>query len=439
MKDFDFDELDRAVNSVLAKKEPSDRSETDSNTDTVHVTSDASVPVTVDDNNATHDDNSDSSTISDAEDTSSAVSVSVNNTSESSDDATEPALETHEDVDVQDVSSGESSDDSSEATTDSEPQTYGTNDDPTAESHVDETEQSDASNDQPSSSDEPSTPQLVEESAATSLASIPVKRGRFMDVMTPQNGDAKKPLAPRGGVKLTPSSDFSSSMAPDVVASDETAQDNNEAPVDLVDSTEPTPEISNDMSSHESDEPNTENDTTVTNTDDAAGAAEQGLIEQSGTTPFIPDVPVEKRPLNSLSPDTPSPLEQPHEESQPESTEPVSDQVSVDPTLTANVPKEFDKDIMAVEANETVGESDETHAQVTENSESPTPQTTDTTNSLAMAATTAEPHPMFDTSTLGHEGPATHHSSKITWTVVVASLFIVGAALGVLYFLYGQA
>ncbi len=438
MKDFDFDELDRAVNSVLAKKDEPDTTET--NSTATPVTTDSNVPVSAQDNDTSRDDSV--VTTADAEDTGSDIPVSV--VSNSSDSSDELQSENNTDTVVDpyqtpDQSPGEgSSDYSAESTTPSEPKTLEVSTDASAEVGNDDTDEKPDDTDELAAEDSAS-PLLATDSATTSLASIPVKRGRFMDVMTPQNGDVKKPMASRGGVKLTPSSDFSSTMSVDAESNEQPSQPE----ASSNDTDDSSLEHETVSSSTELVEENTVADQTaemqVASDDDVQSSPSS---EQTDATPFIPDVPVEKRPLNSLSSDVQSTTDTPHEEKQPESTEPIVDQVSVDPTLTSNVPKEFDKDIMAVEANETVGESDETHADQTEASvadSSDHVQSSDATNSLAMAATTAEPHPMFDTSTLGHADVATHHGSKLTWTVVVASLFIVGAALGVLYFLYGQA
>ncbi len=438
MKDFDFDELDRAVNSVLAKKDTPDTTET--NSTAVPVTNDSNVPVSPQDNDTSRDDSV--VTTADTEDKGSDIPVSVvSNSSDSSDELqsennTDTVTDPYQAPD--ESPNEENSDNSAESTTPSEPQTLEVSTDTSAEVGNDETDE------KPNDSDELTTEDgssalLATDSATTSLASIPVKRGRFMDVMTPQNGDVKKPMASRGGVKLTPSSDFSPTMSVDT--------ESNEQPLQTE---APSSDTDDSSLEHETISPSTEvveENTVADQTDETQVASDDDVqsspsSEQTDATPFIPDVPVEKRPLNSLSSDVQSTADTPHEEKQPESTEPIADQVSVDPTLTSNVPKEFDKDIMAVEANETVGESDETHADQTDASvveSSDHTQSSDATNSLAMAATTAEPHPMFDTSTLGHADVATHHGSKLTWTVVVASLFIVGAALGVLYFLYGQA
>ncbi|MEO5691233.1 MAG: hypothetical protein ABIQ64_03540 [Candidatus Saccharimonadales bacterium] len=440
MKDFDFDELDRAVNSVLAKKDTPDTGQTD---DTNAASTDSQVLVSTQTNDTDHDENVVVGTDDNSNDDAVPIAVSVgSNTSDDSqqehiDVTTAPSVyQASQDDSSQDELSDEHDEtvdtESVEESQPSESSELNTDDTSETSSTTPELDEEDASTDDEEIMSAPE----VSQGTTTSLASIPVKRGRFMDVMTPQSNDSKKPMGPRGGVTLTPSSDFSPTVSSDDSASNEPAQ-----PEIATDS---APEIAHDDDtsvSEDSPEVNSDDQEPSISHDNFDTQPESPTEKTDATTPFIPDVPVTKRPLNPLSSDLQNPVETPAAYTQPESTEPVSDQVSLDPTLTATVPKEFDKDIMAVEANETVGESDETHADTTDTTPAAAEsiQSNGMTNSVAMAATTAEPHPMFDTSTLGHTDAATHHSPKLTWIVVAASLFIVGAALGVLYFLYGQA
>jgi hypothetical protein len=406
MKDFDFDELDRAVNSVLATKDTK-TDETDSPApagtagQAVQVTdqTDDSVPVTV----QTH--------------------------------VEEPA--SHDNDQVQDAShehaEGDSHDEVPEAVEDAPTDSHADEPEPQDDHHSDE------------QADEPSekTETVEADDAHTAaLAAIPVKRGRFMDMVAPGTGsnDTKKPLPVRGGVTLTPSSDFvATTTAPD--SEDATQLDQEPSQVDvatpLVESEvepEVTPAAFNESSeadagSSEDAVDTKEDETSISEptTDNPDQPAVVSADTPVASAPFIPDVPVEKRPLNSLSGDAPESADAPKPDEDTDTSEHTSE---TDPTLSANAPKEFGKDIMAVEANETVGEHDET--------QTATDSAKDASDT-EITATSAEPHPMFDTSTLAHSGAvATHHTSKMSWAVVGVSLFIVGAALGVLYFLYGQ-
>ena len=435
MKDFDFDELDRAVNSVLATKDTktdaaADPATTDASQQAVQVADQPNdaVPVTVqtqtvepreehveDLHDEAHEETNDVHTENDdAEESDDSVQVDVNSGSE---DATETPDEEQDEVQVL------NSDEQDELLED------GQDADEETESHDDHHGQADELA-ETADTDE------ANDTHAAALAAIPVKRGRFMDMVpgTGTSDNAKKPMPVRSGLTLTPSSDFVATGAQE----DETDEDSHDASqtdvaTPLIDS-EVEPEVQtisvdeqshDDSLSEQSDEEEHDEAKTEPITDADPTAVTSDV--PAASAPFIPDVPVEKRPLNSLSGDT-SELT---DALKGENTENSDESSSVaDPTLFANPPKEFDKDIMAVEANETVGEHNDTQ------NASNTPSDA---SALAINATGAEPHPMFDTSTLAHSGAtAAHHTSKMSWAIVGVSLFIVGAALGVLYFLYGQ-
>jgi hypothetical protein len=80
------------------------------------------------------------------------------------------------------------------------------------------------------------------------------------------------------------------------------------------------------------------------------------------TSPFLPDTKVEKRPLGTAKPDTlteePEISAAPHEEKEPKTVDDPNDQLPADPTeIETPLPEELQGDLMAVEA-------DTTHEQV---------------------------------------------------------------------------
>ena len=409
MKDFDFDELDRAVNSVLATKDTKNTEDDQSsaNTDAPQVApqdpaAETAVPVVVNESSestsvdVTSEDKGDPISVVDTSDDQEDEGTAISVTSTTS--ATEePAPE-------------EVSESSDESTSESE------SIDAPEELAQEAPEPEQAQNDEPELLEAPKPEEETVAVDTAALAAIPVKRGRFMDMVAPgtTTDGAKKTFPTRSGITLSPSADFSSQ------AEKEAEKPEEEKP-EVVDPA--TPVVEGEVEPEVTTASKTPDDlvaeiSTAANTDSTP----------SDTTPFIPDVPVEKRPLNNLS----TPEESPSaDEPTSETNEPASN--AIDPTLTATIPKEFDKDIMAVESNETVGEHDETHPDVNVG------ETTNDTTEPAIAATTAEPHPMFDTSTLAHPSDMVgHHTSKFSWAIIGGSLFVVGAALGVLYFLYGQ-
>jgi hypothetical protein len=409
MKDFDFDELDRAVNSVLATKytKNTEEDQSSANADAPQVVpqepaADTAVPVEVNDSSdstsvdVTSEDKSDTisvvDTSDDHEDEGTAISVTTNN-SATEESAPEEVSQSSE----EEPSESDSNDDQEESEEDSEPEQ--------------------PQNDEPELLEAPKPEEETAPVDTAALAAIPVKRGRFMDMVAPGTSadGAKKTFPTRSGITISPSADFSSQTEKEAEKPEE------EKPV-AVDPATPVVDV----------EVEPEVTTASTTPDDVVAeinTAANTDSTPSDTTPFIPDVPVEKRPLNVLS--TPEETSSDDDSTTTGTSEPTAN--AIDPTLTATIPKEFDKDIMAVESNETVGEHDETHPDVNVG------ESTNDTTEPAIAATTAEPHPMFDTSTLAHPGDMVgHHTSKFSWAIIGGSLFVVGAALGVLYFLYGQ-
>ncbi len=239
------------------------------------------------------------------------------------------------------------------------------------------------------------------------------RRGRFMDMVHP-SADMKsesKPMGPRSGVTITPSSDFS--VAPD--------DEQNEVGVSTIDA---TPSITEEV-----EEPATSDLSLDTETqDEPVDEPGDDAVAIDTTTPFIPDVPVEKRPLNALPADGLGDT----------SSVSLDEKASVVATGdSGQTPREFAPDVMAVEANETVGETE----QSADNTNPDTSNTTSTDVSPATAAAAAEqePHPVFDASSYQQPLASTKpKSSMMIWGIVVLILFLVGASIGVLYFLYGQ-
>lgn len=425
MKDFDFDELDRAVNSVLATKETkTDAAPTDDpqqGVQTIDQPNDNSVPVTAvpAEADGSEADSDALAEVSDHEADENEVRVSVNDTP----DESQSVHVTTDAVGTDDVSHSADTDEHDDSSDDAavEPD------------HTDEMTVDDASVTPPS--DE------AGESAAP-LDTIPVKRGRFMDMVAPGSVTedlSKKPLQPRGGMTISPSSDFVAATNASVEDAEAFSQEPNQTDLatpivesevepDITavtndDSVQAEQTLAEHMESLEKEETSSE---PATETVDETPVAP--LTTPASAIPFIPDVPVEKRPLNSLAGDATESDSDTKDET-PGSLEEA--QISQDETVpSSNAPEALHKEIMAIESTESVGRHDETQS---------TPAPSADSSAPAIAATNAEPHPMFDTSTLAHAGgDAVHHTSKISWAIVGVSLFIVGAALGVLYFLYGQ-
>ena len=437
MKDFDFDELDRAVNSVLATKD----TKTDATADPA--TTDAPQQIVQDADQT--DDNGPvvvQNTVEDAQphevtettDDSNDVSNEEHSEADHTSDQTSTVVE---ESDLSEVSEGQHEEhDHAQQDVDHDHHTESDNSDSGAEDHEEETSHEEGGD---TDSGEKPEDASAHDTHTTSLAAIPVKRGRFMDMVAPGTGlndGSKKPLPTRGGVTLAPSSDFVATETSHTEDASPLVQEPSQTDVatPLVESEvelEPVA-VSTDEQPVTDDLPSSDTDTgdkgdDVANVTDSLQDVSIPAEPHTDTPPFIPDVPVEKRPLNALSGTVPEASEQAQDNDHKTEEDLAS---APDPTLSATAPKEFDKDIMAVEANETVGTQ----------AESATPaDAQNDTSAPAITATGAEPHPMFDTSTLAHPGTvATHHTSKMSWAIVGVSLFIVGAALGVLYFLYGQ-
>lgn len=399
MKDFDFDELDRAVSSVLSTKD-TDAADPGSSTladQTITATSDAGSDTPVQPTNG----DAESTDYSAESVTAHVESPDVSNIEE--DDSPASNDEMHSEMIPE--SSAEPQDTAVQVTIDSHEAEM-----PDAASESIEPEVTAPMVEAPTP-ETPNESEAVSKPDTGSLAEIPVKRGKFMDVVAPGSIEPKKPISTHTAVTIAPSSDFKAEEA---------------APADPVVETIPqaVPEIDvvQEPETHEADEAGSDPAVAAVDTSDTTPA------QDNGVTPFIPDVPVDKRPLNpgtgdAVISDTTT------EQSSSTSIEPVADDTSTtatpdamptDQVLAGSVPKEFNKDIMAVEANETVGAASDVISK---------------DGDVAAAA-----HPLFDTTSLaGHEAVAKHHGpSKMTWIIVGSSLFIVGAALGVLYFLYGQ-
>lgn len=414
MKDFDFDELDRAVNSVLATKDTKSAQD-DQAADTQVATTDTEeentvVPVTTSNESTQEQSSPEASSgaiavTDDQPDDDGSEPITVNTTTTAEPSAKEEETNVEEPLQAEDKSKSEHNVSNEPTLPVEAPELEPVED----QSAKEETAEPEAKGEDQASEEKPAV-----DTAA--LAAIPVKRGRFMDVVAPSNAEgAKKAFPTRTGVTITPSADFSAATP-----EEQTAKESEPAPT----TTDPaTPIVSEEV----------EPDVTASSTDSESDTPEVPAAEPvapADTAPFIPDVPVEKRPLNDLSNDDEAQDSATNEETKTD----AATAAPLDPTLTANVPKEFDKEIMAVESNETVGENDETHP------DSAVEEAKTESSAPAIAATTAEPHPMFDTSTLAHPGDVHggHHTSKFSWAIIGGSLFIVGAALGVLYFLYGQ-
>lgn len=468
MKDFDFDELDRAVNSVLTQAK---------------TTSDKPVvsPVTITDNRG-------------------AQTISVNVTPASdqtaiqstADDQVPPAVSA-DDSSVA-VSKPATADDSvGEASVNVEPEV---NDQPEVAGQVDTAEQTESdqieervlsinvpertADDQATPSDEsmsnPETTQneepqssadneqvdsqvdqlesIMEEAAPEEAASdqtspdtTPQKRGKFMDVVRPSTAVPVKPRAvqPRGGVTLQPSSDFTLN-APMIDVAKALEADTPETVVvaDSPAETKPaeteseTPQISTNhqtTASMNDEQPANDNSTMFpqpelepeiepehkamshTPLDFGKTTEAKSELAPGAPTPFIPDVAVDKRPLNPQS------LDEAEDASETSSPTPVA-------TVQTNLPKEFNKEILDIDSKETATPS----AQPSSAKPmvfSPEPATSKTDNT---------PQPLFDTASV-HQPLIDAKSSashKTMWLLIFIALFVVGAALGMLYFLYGQ-
>ncbi len=463
MKDFDFDELDRAVNSVLTqKKAPAVESTTVTPASDPPVVAVSSVP--------------EPNPVPDTTTSSSAELPDVPVvTIEESDTEAKPSSDTQE----ADVTSTESPipDSVQEDVKVAEP----ISSEPVAPVQPEPMPSTHAIPVEPVKvSDEVSSESIPSQNSPTTT---PQKRGKFMDVVRPSATVAVKPRVthPRGGVTLQPSSDFS--IKAPAINIEAALNEHAEAPVEPVEpspkavvetplatpTVEPvsTPKPEEPLTQEPKSEPvPTTGDTVTTSTmfpqpepelvTDPKPEPEDEVAKQppvmnhsplhfeeskppvevtpqdAGVTPFIPDVAVEKRPLNSFT--------------QEESAESNATAPSTSPTDTVDVasvqtvlPKEFNKEIMRIEANESVQSS----------TAAPTAPAVASAASSAVIASPVvglplqadqQAHPVFDPTSV-HQPLIDAKSStghKTMWVIIFVALFIVGAALGVLYFLYGQ-
>lgn len=435
MNDFDFDELDRAVSSVLSKTKPGEPANNDTNgaqTDAATPTNDTANPSLADDTHdalaeqpasgpeTVHESYPESESPANDHDSDSET-AQVDLTPLALDDVPTPAATPEEDI-----AANEPAHDQPEGT--AEPAV-----DPSDSSESDMT---DTNSEYQSESEAPSATAINRE-----LPQLPTRRGRFMDVVSPGSTSASqssaKPAPTHTTVTLQPSADFAQDSG-NAMSSDE---DNDSSPetadeTSAVSTAEPAveaePPTTGTVSDDTAGQPQDDEPTDMAADDNSESTSPETAVSTETTekdsTPFIPDVEVDKRPLNTLSSETSSPQ---NDDTKPATDEKQANTTSVEApatVVTVAVPKEFNKEIMDVEANETVGSV-------------PAPETASGSAPAAAPQAADIHHPMFDTSSLTPQSPAAaaHQSSKMTWIVIGTALFLVGAVLGVLYFLYGQS
>jgi len=437
MKDFDFDELDRAVNSVLTNKSKKPADETtstqpvvnDESTDSqtvpvVRASEIADTPEQRPDDTAVSPESHDETPVPehsespDASEETTAAPITAFEPTVSLDDIPAPAP--REETEAEDTlpaveepseSPDVVADDAPAASTEELPEPH----EPTESNHTDEESSSATDEEQ------------------VDVPTAPVKRGRFMDLVAPgtkSNEDSAGESASRTGITIQPRPDFEteSTEADQTTLDDENNNSPQQHSTDLDSEARLDEMVAGDIA--------VEVVTQEENTNEKAeGVAEPTDITAFGaqpspdasSTPFIADVPVEKRPLNAFAGSEQTPEAETSKEgdhtSNDNSTEDaeLSEPKNVEVNV-ATIPKEFNQEIMAVEANENVAAA-------------ALPQDAAHEESQASAN-----HPLFDTSDSVHAVHAQHHTpSAMTWVIIIASLLLVGAALGVLYFLYGQA
>lgn len=434
MKDFDFDELDRAVSSVLTKTKPinDDQPPTDGAAsvphDTPHADGDGpaqAVQVQTGDSQPAQTDN-------DADGASDQPTDSQSLTTESSDVLPQSLPDVPMLSSVDNEATAPADNPQSEPTEHDEPHHEQPAPDDTPAS---DPEPADAPTEHAEVEHQPDSPaddnsSEASEPAAEELTHEPLqqpKRGRFMDMVHP-SADMKheqKPMPTRSGVTLQPSHDFSVEQPVDQPA----AVDTPAAPQPQLEEevTEPPTSSEQAAAATELAESADGADTPIDTPDEQPSEAPSPADTPTSPVPFIPDVPVEKRPLN------PTVSAAPHEDT-PAADATTPDISSADEQIAAQTPREFAPDVMAVEANETVGES--VAAPVVE----PTTAADPAASGAAAPAVPADAaQPVFDANSyhqpLVHTKPKT---SKTLWLMIALILFLVGAALGVLYFLYAQ-
>lgn len=402
MKDFDFDELDRAVHSVLSKKQQ---------------------PITSDDQSVVA---VDSPTV--------AAPLSIVDDTPGPAVADEPSDEMNTPP-VEEPSQDDTSLSDNDDVAPDEPELPEHNQPETADTAAPEPSPEIALPVAPEPDDTPrlkapEPPVLLEDPsepadamaetesapAADHPATIPQKRGRFMDMVHPSADMAQlhKPIPTRTSVMLQPSANFSMAEQPAEEASDsEPMPIVNEAVASDEVVAEPT------MSDQTEEEPDTspvptEVEPETTAMPESTPALSEPVPEPP-STPFIPDVPVEKRPLNPQSTDTP-----------PESDVPP-------------VPAPSDATTVVVEAEPNTGES----VAVAEANPAEVPSIAPQYQAPE-EKTDQDHHPVFDSASIaqplqaGHAVAAKAPSSHLMVIIIIAVLFLVGATIGVLYFLYGQ-
>lgn len=519
MKDFDFDELDRAVNSVLAKKQqaasqdqpgddqmPADNSMSSTTqndqveaqpheTGEVIESRDVSEQ-TLQESESTQEPPEQQEPYNDPMPNTRADSPS-SQVNDDNDNTTEPSDNKKEDESATPVDSSYSENDTQATFTDVQPapdqkDSEQRQDDSTVE-NVDNTDDTVAS-------DETSDIQQPSEAASKP------NRGRFMDVVRPiiggvpvektpvANGDAEdvpesksdKPrLAPsRSGVKLEPSQDFNASQPAIDVGSaldDETQEQkesintlhnthhhagenepnnsNDEQPVDSNSKnveTDAQPSASQPIVDHGEgvvktelsfEEKGDETSAVQANSDSSPQEAQDSTnsTNEKHSTPFLADVAVSKRPLNQSEAaqsaqhnDTAEPIEQPthdanggqpprnDETATPESNKEILSAESQEPAPSATLHQE------KVPVPNPVSQPAAAAFQGTPS----IPQQYKT----AEEKTDSEHHPVFDAHSYQQplHDDGSHVSHRLMWASIIIGLFLVGVAIGVLYFLYRQ-
>ncbi|MFZ1812510.1 MAG: hypothetical protein WAU02_03270 [Candidatus Saccharimonadales bacterium] len=443
MKDFDFDELDRAVSSVLTKK-PSD----DAAKPAVTV-AEPSVPV-----QAPQSDEPGDSAVTDATDDTSSAPVLPPITEPEQSVIDEPPVS----LEPEQSTTPESTVDA--ALTPEDLPAVPTLDAFHEESHETTDESLDQSSpvvEEPAKQPVTTTPEqentLMEapEAELVKVDTIPHKRGRFMDVVPPAGHTdmTPRPMPTRSGVALAPSADFKveeeapiSDGATETVTSPDMPNMVDEevepSPTDASISDSPddqpadgdvmTEEAEPSLAEHGLETPEQPSDATMSEATPEPSETTEPTVPTSHQTPFIPDVPVEKRPLNA------------------DASTPASDTLSAPSDMPpAAMPKEFGEEIMAVEANETVGEAVPAESD-SKPADAPAKTPTAATSiapqyRAAEEKTDTQSHPVFDADTYHkplEAGAAKHGVSKVVWFIIAGVLFLTGSVLGVLYFLYGQ-
>lgn len=327
--------------------------------------------------------------------------------------------------------------------------------------------------DTPAAKPEPETPKVdekpkVEEKAptATPAASPAVRRrGQFLDMVHPSaDMTSRLPVtSPAARKQLAPvSSDISSLKPAPTPTPAEVSKVEDEAPV--VEAPTPAPSVEKvdtpePVQDKSADEPQKSDDVKWPDPLDLAGPAqpeipatvpepehapEEAPVEPA-TTPFVPDVKVDKRPLGGVSP---QPAEAAHEsETKPEPetsvAEPAESTETPDDEQKAPVvtPPELQPDVVSVEAAADRefapdGSDTETTDDTNKGMAQSIPQQYKTPDAKPDTAT----HPVFDTEEY-HQPLLPAHGKKKSkgWLIVliILGLLVVGAALGYVAYMAG--